>query len=148
MEFNGTVDIDAPRTAVWDLLINFERLAPCGPGVDTIERLDDTHARVKAKVGVGFMTLGFTIDLELIETDEPDRAVIRATGQAPGTSVEANGSMHLSGPPEGPTRMDYDATVELFGALAGVGSRMIEGTASRLIDQTFDCVRAQLAPAA
>jgi carbon monoxide dehydrogenase subunit G len=148
MQFTGTVEIDAPRHEVWDLLINFERLAPCGPGVDAIERLDDTHARVKAKVGVGFMTLGFAIDLELVETDEPDRAVIRATGQAPGTSVEANGSMHLSGPADGPTTMAYDATVELFGALAGVGSRMIEGTAARLIDQTFDCVRAQLAPAA
>jgi carbon monoxide dehydrogenase subunit G len=148
MEFTGTVEIDAPRQDVWDLLINFERLAPCGPGVDAIERIDDTHARVKAKVGVGFMTMGFAIDLELVETDEPDRAVVRATGQAPGTSVEANGSMHLSGPAEGPTTMDYEATVELFGALAGVGSRMIEGTAARLIDQTFDCVRAQLAPAA
>jgi carbon monoxide dehydrogenase subunit G len=148
MEFTGSVEIDAPRQEVWDLLINFERLAPCGPGVDAIERLDDTHARVKAKVGVGFMTLGFAIDLELVETDEPDRAVIRATGQAPGTSVEANGWMHLSGPAEGPTTMDYEATVELFGALAGMGSRMIEGTAAKLVDQTFDCVRAQLAPAA
>jgi uncharacterized protein len=148
MDFTGTVDIDAPRQAVWDLLLDFDRLATCGPGVESIDRHDATHASVRAKVGVGFMTMGFTIELELVETIEPDRAVIRATGDAPGTSVEANGSMHLSGPAEGPTRMDYDATVELFGALAGVGSRMIEGTAARLIDQTFDCVRAQLAPAA
>ena len=148
MDFSGSVDIDAPRQAVWDLLIKFERLAPCGPGVGAIERVDETHARVKAKVGVGFMTLGFTIELELTEAQEPDRAVIRATGAAPGTSVEANGSMQLTGPADGPTHMDYDATVELFGALAGVGSRMIEGTAAKLIDQTFDCVRAQLAPAA
>ena len=148
MEFTGSLDIDAPRQAVWDLLLDFDRLATCGPGVESIERVDATHARVRAKVGVGFMTLGFTIELELVETQAPDRAVIRATGDAPGTSVEANGSMHLSGPAEGPTRMDYAATVELFGALAGVGSRMIEGTAAKLIDQTFDCVRAQLAPAA
>jgi carbon monoxide dehydrogenase subunit G len=148
MEFTGSLDIDAPRQAVWDLLLDFDRLATCGPGVESIERLDDTHARVRAKVGVGFMTLGFTIELELVETHAPDRAVIRATGEAPGTSVEANGSMHLTGPAEGPTRMDYQATVELFGALAGIGSRMIEGTAAKLIEQTFDCVRAQLAPAA
>lgn len=148
MDFTGGLDIDAPRQAVWDLLLDFDRLATCGPGVESIERVDATHARVRAKVGVGFMTLGFTIELELVETQAPERAVIRATGDAPGTSVEANGSMHLSGPAEGPTRMDYAATVELFGALAGVGSRMIEGTAAKLIDQTFDCVRAQLAPAA
>ena len=147
MDFSGTVEIEAPRAAVWDLLLDFEQLAQCGPGVQSIERLDATHAQVRAKIGVGFMTLGFTIDLELVEVEAPDRAVIKATGTAPGNQAEAHGRMHLSGPPEGPTTMAYDATVELFGSLAGVGSRMIEGTAGKLIDQTFDCVRARLSPA-
>ena len=148
MEFSGSVEIAAPRADVWDLLLDFEQLASCGPGVQSIERLDATHARVKAKIGVGFMTLGFTIELELVEVEAPDRAVISAKGSAPGNQVEANGQMRLSGPAEGPTTMDYSATVELFGSLAGVGSRMIEGTAGKLIDETFDCVRARLAPAA
>jgi len=148
MEFTGTVEIDAPRAAVWDLLLDFEQLATCGPGVQSIEQLDPTHARVKAKIGVAFMTMGFTIDLELVEVEAPDRAVIRATGEATGNQVEANGHMRLTGPAEGPTTMAYDATVELFGSLAGIGSRMIEGTAGKLIDETFDCVRARLAPAA
>ncbi len=148
MEFTGTVEIDAPRAEVWALLLDFDQLATCGPGVQSIEHLDTTHARVKAKIGVGFMTLGFTIDLELVEVEEPDRAVIRATGSAPGNQVEANGHMRLTGPAEGPTTMTYEATVELFGSLAGVGSRMIEGTAGKLIDETFECVRAKLSPAA
>jgi uncharacterized protein len=148
MEFSGTVLIEAPRAAVWDLLLDFDRLATCGPGVQSIEQADATHARVRAKVGVGFMTLGFTIELEIIEMAEPDRAVIRANGAAPGTQVEGTGEMRLSGPAEGPTTMDYTATVELFGSLAGIGSRMIEGTARKLIDETFDCVRVKLAPAA
>ena len=145
MEFTGSIQIEAPRAAVWDLLLDFEQLAKCGPGVQSIERLDDRHARVKAKIGVGFMTLGFTIELELVEVEAPDRAVIRATGAAPGTQVEGTGQMSLSGPPEGPTTMDYTAKVEIFGSLAGVGSRMIEGTAGKLIDETFACVRARLA---
>ena len=148
MDFTGSVLIAAPRAAVWDLLLDFEQLATCGPGVQSIERHDPTHASVRAKIGVGFMTLGFTIELELVEVEAPERAVVRATGAAPGTQVEANGEMRLSGPPEGPTTMDYTATVELFGSLAGVGSRMIEGTAAKLIDDTFECVRARLAPAA
>lgn len=148
MEFTGSVQIDAPRDAVWTLLLDFEQLAQCGPGVQSIEQLDPTHARVQAKIGVAFMTMGFTIDLELVEVVAPDRAVIRATGAASGNQVEANGHMRLGGPPEGPTTMDYAATVELFGSLAGVGSRMIESTAGKLIDDTFACVRARLAPAA
>lgn len=145
MEFTGSVEIAAPRAEVWNLLLDFEQLASCGPGVQSIERLDDRHARVKAKIGVGFMTMGFTIELELVEVEAPDRAVIRATGAAPGTQVEGTGQMRLSGPPEGPTTMEYTATVEIFGSLAGVGSRMIEGTAGKLIDETFACVRARLA---
>jgi carbon monoxide dehydrogenase subunit G len=74
--------------------------------------------------------------------------VIKATGAAPGNQAEARGEMRLSGPAAGPTTMDYTATVDIFGSLAGVGSRMIESTAAKLIDQTFDCVRARLAPAA
>jgi uncharacterized protein len=148
MEFNGTVDINAPRADVWALLMDFEQLSSCGPGVQSIEQLDPTHARIKAKIGVAFMTLGFTVDLELVEVEAPDRAVIRATGEAPGNQVEAQGNMRLSGPDEGPTTMTYEATVELFGSLAGVGSRMIESTAAKVIDETFDCVRARLAPAA
>ena len=148
MDFAGTVEIEAPRSAVWNLLLDFEQLATCGPGVQSIEQLDPTHARVRAKVGVAFMTLGFTIDLELVEVEAPDRAVIRATGEATGNQVEATGQMRLSGPAEGPTTMAYEATVELFGSLAGVGSRMIEGTAGRLLDETFDCIRARLAPTA
>jgi uncharacterized protein len=148
MEFVGSVVIEAPRAAVWDLLLDFEQLATCGPGVESIERHDATHASVRAKIGVGFMTLGFTIELELVEVEAPDRAVVRATGAAPGTQVEANGEMRLTGPAEGPTTMDYTATVEIFGSLAGIGSRMIEGTAAKLIDDTFDCVRSRLAPAA
>lgn len=148
MEFSGTVEINAPRADVWALLLDFEQLAKCGPGVQSIEQLDPTHARIKAKIGVAFMTLGFTVDLELVEVEAPDRAVIRANGAASGNQVEAQGHMRLTGPAEGPTTMTYDATVELFGSLAGVGSRMIEGTAGKLIEETFDCVRARLAPAA
>lgn len=148
MDFTGTVEIDAPRAAVWSLLLDFEQLAQCGPGVQSIERQDATHAVVRAKIGLGFMTMGFAIELELVEVEAPDRAVIRATGAAPGNHVEAHGHMQLTGQAEGPTTMTYEATVELFGSLAGVGSRMIEGTAAKLLDETFECVRAKLAPAA
>lgn len=147
MDFTGSVEIDAPRAAVWDLLLDFEQLASCGPGVQSVEWLDETHARVRARIGVGFMTMGFTIDLEHVEVEAPDWAVIRAIGAAPGNQVEASGNMRLIGPAEGPTTMAYEAKVELFGSLAGVGSRMIEGTAAKLLDQTFECVRARLAPA-
>jgi carbon monoxide dehydrogenase subunit G len=145
VEFAGTTEMAAPRAEVWALLMDPRRLAACAPGVEAIEQPDPEHATLKVKIGVGAMTFGLTLALEVTEIRPPDGAAIRARGTAPGAQVEATARTRLSGPPEGPTSLDWSAEVELSGSLAGLGSRLIEGTAARLIDQTFDCLRAQLA---
>jgi carbon monoxide dehydrogenase subunit G len=144
MEFAGTTEIDAPRDRVWAFIIDPQQVGWCGPGVEAIETIDETHFRARAKVGIGIISARFAVDLELAEAAAPDRAVIRASGQAPGSAVDAVGEIKLSGPAEGPTTMAWAAEVAIMGNLAGVGSRMIEGTATKLIGQTFDCMRAKL----
>ena len=148
MDFSGTVSIAAPRQAVWDFLAEFEGLATCGPGVESIERLDDRRARVTARLGLGFITSRFTIDLERGVLEPPNRATLTGRGEAPGTQVEGSAEMVLSGPDGGPTELAWRAEVNLFGSLAGIGARMIESTAGRMIDQAFDCVRSRLAESA
>jgi len=144
MDFAGTTEIDAPRERVWAFIVDPQQVGWCGPGVESIEAVDDTHFRARAKVGIGIISARFVVNLELVETDAPDRAVIRASGQAPGSAVDAVGRIELSGPAEGPTTMAWEAEVAIMGTLASVGSRMIEGTANKLIGQTFDCMRSKL----
>jgi len=146
MHFSGTVEIDAPRDKTWAFLTDPERVASCGPGVESVEELDDTNTnfRVRAKVGVGFITAKFVVNMSFAELSEPDRATIKASGQAPGSAVDAVGEMNLSGPAEGPTTMDWKADVDISGSLASVGARLMEGTANKLVGQTFDCIKAKL----
>jgi len=144
MQFSGTTEIHAPRDKVWSFVIDPQRVGWCGPGVESIEQVDATHFRARAKVGVGLISARFSVDLELVEAAEPDRAVIRASGQAPGSAVDARGEMVLSGPAEGPTTMAWSADVQIMGTIGSVGSRLIEGTANKLIAQSFDCMRAKL----
>jgi carbon monoxide dehydrogenase subunit G len=81
----------------------------------------------------------------MVELAEPDRAVIRANGQAPGSAADATATMTLrDGDDAGSTVMDWEADVAIAGTLASVGARLIEGTANKLIGQTFDCIRAKL----
>jgi carbon monoxide dehydrogenase subunit G len=40
--------------------------------------------------------------------------------------------------------MDWNADVTIAGTLASVGARLIEGTANKMIAQTFDCIRTKL----
>ena len=144
MDFAGTTEIAAPRDRVWSFVTDPEQVGWCGPGVEAIEVVDESHFRARAKVGVGVISARFTVNLELAEKDPQDRAVIKASGQAPGSSVEATGEMSLSGPPEGPTTMAWSANVTILGTFAAVGARLIEGQANRMIAQAFDCMRAKL----
>ena len=144
MKFSGTVQIDAPRDRVWAFVIDPNQVGQCGPGVESIEVVVDAHFKAAAKVGIGFISARFNVNMEFAELAAPDRAVIKAHGQAPGSAVDANAEMVLSGPPEGPTTMDWSADVQLAGTMASLGARLIEGTANKMIGQTFDCMRTKL----
>jgi carbon monoxide dehydrogenase subunit G len=144
MQFSGTVEIRAPRDKVWAFVIDPQQVGSCGPGVESIEVVDATHFRARAKVGVGFISAKFVVDLEMAETDPPNKAVIKAHGQAPGSAVDATATMALSDGPEGTTTMDWSADVTISGTLASVGARLIDGTANKMIGQTFQCMRTKL----
>ena len=144
MKFAGQLDIAAPRDKVWAFVIDPNQVGGCGPGVESIEVIDDTHFKATAKVGIGFINARFVVNLELAEQQPPDRAVIKAHGQAPGSAVDATGSMALSDSPSGGTLMDWSADLAIAGSLASLGARLIEGTANKMIGQTFDCMKTKL----
>lgn len=147
MQFKGTVQIDAPRDRVWAFLMDPNEVGGCGPGVESIEVIDADHFKAKAKVGIGFISARFVVDMTVAERHEPELAVLKAHGQAPGSAVDATARMALAGPVEGPTTMDWEADVSIAGTIASVGARLIEGTANKMIGQTFDCIRSKLATA-
>ena len=144
MQFSGTVDIRAPRDKVWAFVIDPNQVGSCGPGVESIEVVDATHFKARAKVGVGFISAKFVVDLEMAETDPPTKAVIKAHGQAPGSAVDAVATMALKDGPDGTTTMDWAADVTISGMLASVGARLIDGTANKMIGQTFTCMKTKL----
>ena len=144
MKFAGTVDIAAPRERVWAFVIDPNQVGQCGPGVESIDVIDATHFKATAKVGIGFISAKFVVNMEIAEMTAPEASTIKAHGQAPGSAVDATAHMRLSEDGSGGTRMDWDADVNIVGTLASVGARMIEGTADKMIGQTFDCMKSKL----
>ncbi len=144
MQFSGSVEIAAPRERVWAFVIDPNQVGQCGPGVESIEVIDDTHFKAAAKVGIGFISARFVVNMEFAELQAPDRATIKAHGQAPGSAVDATAEMALSDGADGGTKMDWSADVNIAGTLASVGARLIDGTANKMIAQTFDCMKSKL----
>jgi uncharacterized protein len=145
MQFSGSVEIAAPRDQVWDFVSDPEKMGGCGPGVETVEVVDENKFRAKAKVGVGPINAKFSIDAEFLERVEPDRAKVSARGKAPGSAVDGTAEMSLrDGDTAGTTIMDWTADMQFSGMMASLGARLIEGTANKLIGQTFTCVKSKL----
>jgi len=83
--------------------------------------------------------------MEMTDLKPTEHATVKAHGQAPGSAVDATAQMDLrDGDGAGTTIMDWSADVAISGTLASVGARMIEGTAHKMIDQTFECIKAKL----
>ena len=105
MQFQGTVQIDAPRDRVWAFLMDPDQVGGCGPGVESIEVVDADHFKAKAKVGIGFISARFVVDMTVAERDAPDLAVLKAHGQAPGSRGGRDGRHGASrDPPRGRPR--------------------------------------------
>jgi|SRR5579883_1085044 carbon monoxide dehydrogenase subunit G len=148
MEFSGTQTIAAPVQKVWTFLMDVNNVAQCAPGFQSLETLGEEHWKALMNVSVGPVKARFTIDVTRPEAVEPERMVVKGRGKAPGSAVELTGNMHLSVLGENETRMDWKATVVVSGTIASVGARLLGGTAERLTDQFFNCLKTKLqAPA-
>jgi carbon monoxide dehydrogenase subunit G len=117
----------------------------CGPGVETVELIDADSCVARAKVKVGPIAAKFNVNAVFIERVAPERAKVNARGKAPGSAVDATAEMSLrDGDQPDTTVMDWSADVQISGMMASLGARMIEGTANKLIGETFTCVKSKL----
>jgi carbon monoxide dehydrogenase subunit G len=134
LEFSGAPVIDAPRKAVWQRLMDPNFIAASAPGVETVEAVDPTHFNVISGLGIGPMRLQFRLDVELSDIVEEERLRMVALGRGPGSEVDVVSRVRLEDAGAGRTRLDWAATCSVGGVLAGLGARMLEGTARRLTE--------------
>ena len=146
MQFSGEEHINAPRSDVWAFVTDPEKLVQCAPGLedDSLEVVDEDHFNVTVRAGVGFIRSVFEFKCVWEERDEPSRAVIKADGDAPGSSVAMSAVMDLEDDGDGGTLMKWSTEAQISGRLAGVGGRLINPVADRMTGQVFDCIREKL----
>jgi uncharacterized protein len=135
MSFSGAPDITASRATVWQALLDPDFVARAAPGIESVERVDDTRFRVVAALGVGPLRLRFTMNAELFDLVEGERARMRVRGKAPGSTLDATTSFRLEETAPGTIRLHWQADSEVGGTVASVGARLLEGTARRLTEE-------------
>ncbi len=138
LDFAGAPDVTAPREAVWRLLMDPEGVGAVAPGVEKIERVDDTHFVVTQGFGIGSLKLRFKLDVELFDLTAPERAGMRMRGKAPGSNVDVTTGIRLEALAPRRTRLHWNARADVSGTVASVGARLLEGTARKLTEKFWN----------
>ena len=144
MHFQGTQDIAAPRERVWAFVTDPQAVSSCAPDVQSVEVLDPAHFKLVIRAGVGPIRATFNLDVVFTELTAPARANVRARGQAPGSAVEMLSTMELSASAPDRTTMDWTSDVTISGTIAQMGARLMQGTADKLTQQVFACIKTTL----
>lgn len=135
VEFAGTQTVTAPVTQVWERLLDADFVASCAPGVDKVERIDDTHYKVIAMLGVGSIQLRFAINLELADLVPPTSARMIVRGNAPGSALSAESAVVLTADGPRTTSLAWTVGADVRGTVASTGARVLKGAAKKLTEK-------------
>jgi carbon monoxide dehydrogenase subunit G len=146
-EITKTFVVKAPPAAVWDFLIDPERVAKCLPGAAITEKLDDKTYRGTMTVKVGPVSSSYKGKVVFERLDEASHtAEISASGQdvkgRGGADMRLKSSVARNA--SGETEVTAVSQVNITGILAQMGRGMVQDVSDQLFQIFSQRVRAEL----
>jgi uncharacterized protein len=138
--------VPASTDEVWEFLLDPRRVAPCMPGAELTEVVNDHQYKGKVHIKMGPVSLSFNGDVDITERDDVAKrmvmkakgAELKGKGQANATvisSLERNGSG---------TKMRISQDIDLSGPLAQYGRGMIQDVSGSLMNEFAGRIQADL----
>lgn len=145
MRFENSFVVEAPSEEVWEALLDVERVAPCMPGAEVLERTGEDTYKVGIKVKLGPIAMQYRGEVEIVERDPVTRtAVMSAKAKETRGQGFANATIHMSLSGNGSsTEGKIETDVQLSGKAAAMGQGVIQDVSATLVD-TFAANLAQM----
>src|ERR1700736_4086990 len=149
MEFDNSFEVPLGVGDSWKVLMDIRRIAPCMPGAELTDVVDDRTYKGKIGVRLGPVALTFAGVVKFEEIDDLNhKARVAAQGNdAKGRgSANATAAFHLE-PAGSGTKVLVHTNLTLSGAVAqyGRGVGIIQMTAAQIITQFANNLKAHLA---
>jgi carbon monoxide dehydrogenase subunit G len=137
MKFENAFAVRAPAEEVWKALMDVERVTPCMPGAEVLERLGDDSYKVGVKVKLGPISMLYRGKVEIVERDDATRqATMRAKAKEARGQGTADASVHMSLAEEADSTHATIATdMKLSGKAAAMGQGVIGDVAEKLVEE-------------
>ena len=146
MQFENGFVVAAPVDQVWDYLLDVERIAPCAPGAELTEVVDDKTWKGQVNVKVGPVAMSFAGTVTLLERDDAGhRAVLKAEGrERSGRGAASAMVTSRLEEAESGTKVSISTDLTISGAAAQYGRGMIPDVSKRLTREFAECLQASI----
>src|SRR5919202_1080775 len=147
MKFENTFAVDAPIDEVYATLLDVERVAPCVPGAEVLEKTGDNAYQVAIKVVVLPISMTDRGNVEIVERDDANhRAVMRARAREMRGQGTADARVDLALDQQGETTNGtMVADVQLAGRAAAMGRGVIQDVSAKIVSTFSQNLEAMLA---
>jgi len=135
LHLDGTNVINAPRRRVFSLLTDSNFLGKTIPDSEDVRVLDGTHLEAKTKVRISVVSSKLNLKMSVSPIDPPSKASLVATAWGSGSNMKISSVFELSG--DAPTTMRWSADAEISGVMAGLGSTLLKGFATKKVAEIF-----------
>lgn len=137
MELKDEIVINAPRDVVYQALNDPEVLRECIPGCEELVKHSDTELEAKVVLKIGPVKAKFNGNVTLNPENPPEKFTLRGEGNGGAAGFAKGGAEVVLEDHEDGTLLRYDASADIGGKLAQLGSRLIQGTAKKLAAKFF-----------
>ncbi len=142
MEIENEFDVPAPIDHVWAYLLDVERVAPCMPGAELTEVIDDHTWKGKVNMKLGPVSLAFAGTVTMQERDDQAKRIVLA---AKGMEQKGKGAANASVTSwleqgDGVTNVKMRADIHLTGTVAQLSRGLLPEVSRKLTQQFADCL--------
>jgi len=142
MEIENEFTVAAPIDHVWAYLLDVEKVAPCMPGAELTETVDDNTWKGKVNMKLGPVSLAFAGTVTMQERDDQaHRVKLAAKGMEQKGKGAANASvtswLEDGG---GETHVKMQADIHLTGTVAQLSRGLLPEVSRKLTQQFADCL--------
>jgi len=139
-----------PLDQVWDYLLDVHQVAPCMPGAELTETVDDRNWKGRLSMKFGPVSMSFAGSVSMEERDDAAHRVVlhaKGTEQKGKGAADATVTSWLEAADAG-TTVKMQADMTLTGAAAQLSRGLLPEVSKRLTQQFADCLEQSLGGAA
>jgi uncharacterized protein len=127
--------MNSKRETVFELLTDPNFLAKTLPDAEDVRVIDGSSLEARLKLRVAVVSSKLNVKMTVTDKESPSKATLLAEGSGSGSSMKITSVFNLEG--DNPTSMNWVADAEIGGVMAGLGSTVLRGFATKKVAEIF-----------